>query len=113
MVSKPVINTAIPLRRYSYGEFTLTVLGEIDSPDERRYRYIMAVVQGTDPEPGLFITAEDEAGDDIAMRIVMADGEEVIGHSPGWRDVGAFTEEAISIVSRVLSLSDETPYQLM
>jgi hypothetical protein len=112
-VSKPAITTAIPLRRYSFGEFTLTVLGEIDSPDDRRYRYIMAVVQGTDPEPGLYLTAEEQAGGEVAMRIMMADGEEVIGHSAAWRDVSAFTEEAIGIVSRVLSLSDETPYQLM
>jgi hypothetical protein len=112
-VSKPKISTAIPLRRYRFGEFTLTVLGDIDSPDERRYRYIMAVVQGEDPEPGLYISAEAGPGDEMAMRVMMRDGDEVIGHSEGWRDVAVFTDEAISIVSRMLNLSDETPYQLM
>lgn len=112
-MSKPTITTAIPLRRYRFGEFTLTVLGDIDSPDLRRYQYIMAVVQGDDPEPGLYISAESGEGDEVTMRIMMRDGEEVIGHSADWRDVAAFTDEAISIVSRMLKLSDETPYQLM
>ena len=112
-MSKPAISTAIPLHRYRFGEFTLTVLGDIDSPDERQYRYIMAVVQGEDPEPGLYISAESGHGDEMAMRIMMSDGDEVIGHSADWQDVAAFTDEAISIVSRMLNLSDETPYQLM
>ena len=112
-MSKPVISTAIPLRRYKFGEFTLTVLGDIESPDEPKYRYIMAVIQGDDPEPGLYITAEQGAGSDLAMRIMMRDGEEIIGHSGLWRELDGFVDEAISIVSRLLNLSDETPYQLM
>ena len=112
-MSKPAISTAIPLRRYRFGEFTLTVLGDIDSPDERQYRYIMAVVQGEDPEPGLYNSAESGQGDALAMRVMMSDGDEVIGHSEDWRDLAAFTDEAINMVSRILNLSDETPYQLM
>ena len=112
-MSKPSISTAIPLRRYKFGEFTLTVLGEIESPDAMRYRYIMAVVQGDDPEPGLYITAEQDAGEDLAMRVMMRDGDEVIGYSGQWSDLEAFAGESIRIVSRMLDLSDETPYQLM
>jgi hypothetical protein len=112
-VSKPSIATAIPLRRYKYGEFTLTVLGDIDSRDEINYRYILAVVQGDNPEPGLYVTAEQGAGNEMAMRVMMRDGDEVIARSDRWRDVDVFVDEAMNIVSRVLSLSDETPYQLM
>ena len=112
VVSKPVISTAIPLRRYRFGEFTLTVLGDIESPDAVSYRFIMAVVQGEDPEPGLYVTAEQGAGEDISMRIMMRDGDEVIGHSGLWRELDGFVDESIRIVSRVLNLSDETPYQL-
>lgn len=112
-MSKPSIATAIPLRRYKYGEFTLTVLGDIDSRDEINYRYILAVVQGDNPEPGLYVTAEQGAGNEMAMRVMMRDGDEVIARSDRWRDVDVFVDEAINIVSRVLSLSDETPYQLM
>jgi len=112
-VDKPVITTAIPLRRYRLGEFTLTVLGDIESPDDCNYRYFMAVIRSDDPEPGLFISAEEGEGDDLVMRIMMHDGNEVIGRSGEWRDVSVFTDKAISIVSRVLNLSDEIPYQLM
>ena len=113
VLSKPSISTAIPLRRYKLGEFTLTVLGDIESPDAVNYRYILAVIQGDDPKPGLYVTAEQGAGEDMVMRIMMRDGDEVIGFSDQWRDLDVFADESINIVSRVLSLSDETPYQLM
>lgn len=113
VLSKPSISTAIPLRRYKFGEFSLTVLGDIESQDERQYRYILAVIQGENPEPGLYVTAERGSGEELAMRVMMSDGDEVIGHSDQWCDLDKFTDESISIVSRVLDLSDETPYQLM
>lgn len=115
-MSKPGITTAIPKRRYRLGEFTLTVLGEIDSSDGVEYRYIMAVIQGQSPEPGLFITAEQpagSAGQALDMRVIMRDGSEVIGQDAEWNRLDAFTEKSIEIVSRVLNLSDETPYQLL
>lgn len=112
-MSKPSISTAIPLRRYKFGEFTLTVLGDIESPDALKYRYIMAVIQGDDPEPGLYVTAEQGAGKELAMRIMMRDGDEIIAHSGQWYDLDEFVKEGLDIVSRVLNLSDETPYQIM
>ena len=112
-MNRPSILTAIPLRRYTFGEFTLTVLGDIETRDEVSYRYILAVVQGDDPEPGLYLTAEQGAGEDLAMRVMMRDGEEVIGHSGEWRELDRFVDEAIKIVSQLLNLSDEAPYQLM
>ena len=112
-MKKPGIQTAIPVRRYRYGEFTLTVLGEIESSDDIRYVWVMAVIQGQDPEPGLYLTAEQAAGSGYDMRIIMQDGEELIGSSEQWADLDAFFEEAVKVVSRVLNLTDEVPYQLM
>jgi hypothetical protein len=43
----------------------------------------------------------------------MQDGEEVIGHSEQWADLDVFVEAAVKVVSQVLNLSDEAPYQLM
>ena len=116
MKEKPGIATAIPRRRYRLGEFTITVLGEIESTDDRTYRYIAAVICGQDPEPGMYITAEPNGngeGEELEMRIIMHDGAEVIGRAERWSDLDVFVEEVIRIVSRVLQLSDETPYQLM
>jgi hypothetical protein len=116
IMSKPGIVTAIPRRRYRLGEFSLVVLGEIESNDDRDYRYIMAVVQGDDPQPGIYLTAERnrEAGHGgYDMRLVMRDGEDVIGSSADWDELDAFTDEAIRIVSQILNLGDEEPYRMM
>jgi hypothetical protein len=113
---RPGIATAIPKRRYRFGEFTLIVLGDIESRDGVEYQYIMAVIRGQDPEPGIYITAErgDGAGQpEFSMRFIMRDGSEIIGHSSRWYDLDTFVDEATGIVTRVLSLSDETPYRLM
>jgi hypothetical protein len=114
-MNKPGILTAIPKRRYKYGEFTVVVLGDIESSDGIDYRYIMAVVKGADPEPGLYLTAEKARmgqQSDYTMRILMRDGAEVIATSPAWGELDAFVGEGLAIVSEVLELSDEVPYQL-
>ena len=117
-MKKPGIVTAIPKSRYKFGEFTVTVLGDIESNDGIEYRHILAVIRGSDPEPGIYITAEQslsaqsEEGD-YTMRIVMRDGEGVIGASDSWGEREPFVRDALEIVSKILNLSDEVPYQLM
>lgn len=118
VMNKPGIVTAIPRSRYKFGEFTVTVLGNIESNDGIEYHHIMAVVRGNDPEPGLYITAEQAVpgvteGGDLAMRIIMRDGDGIIGSSNAWRDRDVFVDEALTLVSKILNLSDEVPYQLM
>ncbi len=114
-MSKPDFKTAIPKRRYKLGEFSIVVLGEVESEDDINYQYILAVVQGQDPEPGLYITAEKAAktGDGYLMRVSMKDGAEVIGSAAEWGSLDPFIDEALAIVSRVLNLGDETPYRLL
>jgi hypothetical protein len=115
-MNKPGILTAIPRRRYRYGEFTVVVLGDIESSDGIDYRYIMAVVKGVDPEPGLYLTAEKGSGGgqrtDYTMRMLMRDGAEVIATSPAWSELDAFVHDGLEIVGEVLKLSDEVPYPL-
>jgi hypothetical protein len=114
-VSKPAFKTAIPKRRYKLGEFSIVVLGEVESEDDVDYQYILAVVQGQDPEPGLYITAEKPAtpSEGYSMRVSMKDGAEVVGSSAEWGSLDPFIDEALGIVSRVLNLGDETPYRLL
>jgi hypothetical protein len=115
-MNRPGIRTAIPKHRYRLGEFTVTVLGEIESSDGVSYRYIMAVIHGQDPQPGMYITAEQPAGTtgkQLDMRLIMPDGEELIGRDALWWQLDAFTRDGIGIVSRVLNLSDETPWELL
>ncbi|UCC55730.1 MAG: hypothetical protein JSU75_10310 [Gammaproteobacteria bacterium] len=118
IMNKPGIVTAFPKRRYKFGEFTVVILEEIKSNDSIDYQFIMAVVRGTDPDPGIYITAEriSQAGagtGDYTMRIIMRDGSEVLGTSNEWKDIEVFANEALNIVSRVLQLKDEVPYRMM
>jgi hypothetical protein len=112
-MSVPQINTAIPLRRYQYGEFIITVLGDIDSPDPVRYRYIVAVAQEGNPQPGLFISSERAADGACALRVSMADGAQVLESSPAFCDLDLLVKEALQIIAGVLNLSDEMPHRLM
>jgi len=112
---KPTIATAIPLRRYRLGEFTLIVLGDIESKDGVDYRYIMAVIRGQEPEPGIYITAERPAAggsSQLNMRFIMRDGSKVLGSSEQWGELDVFIGEATGIVTRVLNLGDETVYPI-
>ena len=117
-MNKPGIVTAIPKRRYKFGEFTVVVLGEIESDDGVDYHLVMAVIRGSDPDPGIYITAERSpqtgAGTgNYTMRIVMRDGSEVLGAADDWKDIEVFANVALDIVGRMLQLTDEVPYRLM
>ena len=117
-MNKPGIVTAIPKRRYKFGEFNVVILGEIESNDGIGYHLITAVVRDTDPDPGLYLTAERTPGADAqngvyTMRIIMRDGVEVLGTSDAWHDVEVFANETLDIMRRVLNLTDEVPYRLM
>lgn len=112
-MSIPRINTAIPMRRYQYGEFVVTVLGDIDSPDPVRYRYVMAVAQEGNPTPGLFLSAERGSDDACDLRVSMADGSQVLESSPAFCDLDLFVKEALQVISSMLNLSDEMPHRLM
>jgi hypothetical protein len=117
-MNKPGIVTAIPKRRYKLGEFSVVILGEIESNDGIDYHLITAVVRGTDPEPGLYLTAERTSGSNrenrvYTMRIIMRDGAEVVDASEAWHDVDDFAKETLEMVSRILNLTDEVPYRLM
>ncbi|WP_303902363.1 hypothetical protein [Thiohalomonas denitrificans] len=115
-MSAPVIKTAIPKRRYQFGEFLVTVLGEVESGDGVDYRYIMAVVQEANPKPNLFLSIEPNGGEigegRWALRVSMPDGSEVIGASDQWGDLDTFTREGLTMVQKMLALEDETAYRL-
>lgn len=111
----PSINTAIPKRRYQLGLFQITVLGEVESDDPQQYRYIMGVAADGETQPGMCVSVEKpEAGEaGLAMRISMADGSQVIGHSEAWHDLDTFVEAALEVVVKMLKLDDEEPYRLL
>ncbi len=108
-MAKPDIKTGIPQRRYRLGAFTLVILGEIESDDPVQYKYILAAVHEGDSEPGMYITVERVRGGEAAyqLRVLMRDGEEVVGSSDDYGDLDSFVEEAVRVVKAVLNLADE------
>lgn len=109
----PSIKTAIPKRRYQLGTFQITVLGDIETDDPREYRYVMGVAADGETQPGMCISVEKAGGGELAMRIAMADGDQVIGQSEAWRDIDAFVDAALEMVTKMLKLEDEEPYRLL
>lgn len=116
-MNKPDIKTAIPRRRYRFGEFNIVILGEVESGDANRYEYIAAVLREGDPEPGIYLTAEknppslaDEGR--YGMRLIMADGSQLIRSSDDWRDLERFTADVIDVTRTLLKLQDEEPFRL-
>lgn len=113
MHNKPGIQRAVPQRRYKYGEFSVVVLGEIESNDAIDYRYILAVVRDGDPEPGIYLTCENGRGTVPQIRLVMRDGAEVIAEDRAYADLETFVVAGLDVLRQLLNLGDEEPYRLM
>ncbi len=118
-MDRPKIQTAIPKQRYRLGSYQAVVLGEIESGDERRYQYILALVREAEAQPSFYVTAEKNprkvAQEQGAFRLrVITEGiNEEIGSSDNWGDLEAFAQEALTLAAEALGLGGETPQRLM
>jgi hypothetical protein len=113
----PVIQTAIPKRRYQVGEYGVTLLGEVQSGDGMDYDYLLAFVREGDARPVLFVCAErnppgERSGGSHRLRVVNSAMSEVLDTSDRWRRLDDFAEEGLRIGIQMLSLGSETPYRL-
>lgn len=113
----PKIQTAIPQRRYQFGEYTGVVLGDIESGDDVKYRYILALVREGESRPSFYVTAEKNprrrAQEGSHRLRVITDGlDEEINCSNVWSELDAFCVEAFAVAARVLGLSDEQPMMI-
>lgn len=113
-MDKPKITTAIPQRRYQFGEYGVTVLGEIESPDPPNYTFILAMVKEGDAEPSVYVICDHRRRGDYAyrMRLVMDGFNEAMGESDDWGNLDAFCEFALQIAAKALELGDESPHVL-
>lgn len=113
-MNPPKIQTAIPRRRYQLGEYQCVVLGEIESLDEVKYQYILALVREGENRPSFYVTAEKNPRrrareGSHQMRVITAGLDEEIGCSNAWDDLDAFCAEAFAVAAKVLGLGDEQP----
>ena len=111
----PNIQSAIPRRRYQFGEFIVTLLSNISSADSSSYLYIAAVLREGNPAPEVYITCEpDQTGNasGYRIRVLSADQEHLISQHSQWKDEQRFCDFALQGVKQMFDLSDETPILL-
>lgn len=112
-MNSPSIRTAIPKRRYQLGDFSITVLGEVESGDDNDYRYVFAMVQDGKSDPSLYLTAAKAGADDYTLRLIAPNMERDLDTSPAWRDLDHFCEQGIAVAQQLLGLKDEYPHRLL
>lgn len=114
----PNIKTAIPKRRYVVGEFSIVLLGEIESSDPNRYQYILAAVRSGEDHPLMYVISErspraqrDQGSHRV--RVLAGSADKEYGVSDRWGDEEAFAEQALDIVRKALVLTDEPVARVM
>jgi hypothetical protein len=110
----PGIRTAIPQRRYALGDYSIVVLGDIESDDGIDYRYVFAMVRHGAKEPEFYVLSVRGvgSGSDHALRVLSPTLDRELDVSGIWRDLDAFCTQAISLAQQALNLSDETVHRL-
>jgi hypothetical protein len=114
-MNAPGIKTAIPQRRYKLGDFSLVVLGDIESHDGVDYRYVCATVRDGESEPRLYVLSvrSPEASGVFALRVLGEHIDRELDVSGRWRDLDLFCDQAIALAQQVLELGDEQAWRLM
>lgn len=118
MNSMPKIQRAIPQRRYQYGDYGVTVLGEVESGDGHDYQYVAAFVREGETQPRLYIVAERQPPGQRergthALRLVSSAMDEVMDVDSRWARLDEFVDQALQMGAQMLGLEQEVPYQLM
>ncbi len=113
-MDRPRITTAIPRRRYQIGDYVVTVLGDIESPDPATYRYILAAVKEGEGQPSLYVTAERRRrGEfDYRLRLIMEGFSDVMAEADEYGDLDVFCDMAIGVLRKALRLTDEEAVRL-
>jgi len=114
----PQIKTAIPKRRYQFGEFSLVILGDIESYDGVYYHFLMGIIPDGANVPELFISAEKCPPDErqegaYQMRVIAEQASKTINKSERWKELEAFADDALALASELLNLTDEEPRRLL
>lgn len=111
----PGIRTAIPQRRYKLGDFSVVVLGDIESDDGVDYRYVFAAVRDGETEPRFYVLSvrRPDSSGDFALRVLGERLDRELDVSGRWRDIDLFCDQAVALAQQVLELGDEQAWRLM
>ena len=105
----PHIQSALPKKRYKYGEFIVTLLTDVVSHDNVQYMYLVAVLSEGENNPQVYITYEQTTQNSYQTRVVSAQDEHIIASQQARMTESAFCEFALADIEQMFGLSDETP----
>jgi hypothetical protein len=110
-VTTPQFGTAVPQQRYQIGPFSAVLLGEVESKDERRYRFVLAVIRPGSNEPSLFVTAEPadpsiERGPHTLCVYDESGNRTEVDTARDWAKAGPFAQRALELAAAHFDLSD-------
>ncbi|QIK38117.1 hypothetical protein GWK36_09100 [Caldichromatium japonicum] len=111
MQGRPLIQTAIPKRRYRIGGYVATLLGEIESKDGRRYRYLLAFVPEGASEPVLYVCSESSPSAERAtgayrLSLISESLNEFLDCNDRWGEIEPFAEQGLRLGCQVLGLPE-------
>jgi len=114
----PKISTAIPKKRYQLGEYSITLLGEVETPDFPGYFYIMAFVPEGKTEPVLYICSEKTPPnlrhEGVArLKVINSAMSEIMDTNDSWKNLDDFAAEAINMGAELLGIQSEQVVPLM
>ncbi|HID46076.1 MAG TPA: hypothetical protein EYP34_10015 [Chromatiaceae bacterium] len=117
-MTKPHIKTAVPKRRYEIDNFSVLLLGDIESTDPVNYKYIMAFVDVSETEPMMYIISEENPPNQrehgrYRVRVLYGHDERDMGSDEFPGDLDQFTEYGMQLASRLLQLTEEEPIRLL
>ncbi|MCB1734880.1 MAG: hypothetical protein H6981_13950 [Gammaproteobacteria bacterium] len=112
-MSLPLVQTAMPLRRYSVSDIEFTVLGEIVTRDDRDYRYLLAAVPMGEPKPLLFLSCEPLPEGGFGMYAYTQFEAKPVGAKDDWGDVDVFATDAMMIADKLLKLDGQEAVRLL
>jgi hypothetical protein len=118
MKDRPAIRTAIPKRRYQLGDYSATLLGEIESEGDVAFVFILAFVQMGRREPSFYACAEltppaESKDGRYRLRVINEAMSEVVDTNDRWGDLDTFAEQAVRLGVQALGLQREQVLRLL
>jgi hypothetical protein len=113
----PNITTAIPKRRYQLGNYSIVILGEIESSDAQQYLFIMAAIREEENQPTMYVisqkTSEPDGSKTPCLRLVNELMDEILDCDPVWGELESFTDKALELAKGNLGLTDSSLHKLL
>jgi hypothetical protein len=106
----PGVGESNPLRRYRLGQYVAVLAGDIKSPGQVSYLYILSFVRDGENEPSVYVASEVDrfsflGGGSHVLGVFDAAGHHNLGASDDWADLDRFATEALTVGARYLGVT--------